>query len=205
MPAVPISDGQALVAPALCLAEADRTMAEQRDIIDLFGDTAVGPARLLPDVDADRLAAQVLDISRRAQANRDEPNIETLYIACGIATWKKEDGGRPAEAPIVLLPVGEPRRRPAVRARRQVHPIHFPLEGRRHSRRFDSGRRSTCTCRAAHQQNPASVLAGRWEQAPSPRQLEHGDERPGSVAQVPSPSDYGGASRPCLPRGEGIG
>ncbi|MBX9718495.1 MAG: DUF4011 domain-containing protein [Microbacteriaceae bacterium] len=59
----------------------------------------------MPDADADRLAAQVLDISRRAQANRDERNLETLYIACRLANWKSEDGARPAEAPIVLLSV----------------------------------------------------------------------------------------------------
>lgn len=89
----------------LDLANADREALD-----DLFGDTAVGPERLLPDADPDRLPAQVLDIARRAQANRDERNLETLYIACGLATWKSEDGGRPAEAPIVLLPVGVEKR-----------------------------------------------------------------------------------------------
>ena len=49
----------------------DLTNADREALDDLFGDTAVGPERLLPDADADRLAAQVLDISRRAQANRD--------------------------------------------------------------------------------------------------------------------------------------
>ncbi|MBY0275898.1 DUF4011 domain-containing protein, partial [Candidatus Binatia bacterium] len=88
----------------------DLTNADRESLDDLFGDTAVGPERLLPDADPDRLPAQLLDIARRAQANRDERNLETLYIACGLATWKSEDGGRPAEAPIVLLPVGVEKR-----------------------------------------------------------------------------------------------
>ena len=93
----------------------DLTGADRDALDSLFGDTAVGLEKLHPDADGDRLAAQVVDISRRAQANRDERNLETLYVAYGLATWKSEDGGRPAEAPIVLLPVAVEKRHQGTR------------------------------------------------------------------------------------------
>lgn len=83
----------------------DLSAAETEALADLFDGTAVGLERLLPEGDADRIAAQVIEISRRALANREERNLETLYLACGLATWRADDGGRPSDAPVVLLPV----------------------------------------------------------------------------------------------------
>lgn len=83
----------------------DLSTAEPEPLADLFEGVAVGLERLLPDGDADRIAAQVIEISRRALTNREERNLETLYLACGLATWRADDGGRPSDAPVVLLPV----------------------------------------------------------------------------------------------------
>lgn len=85
---------------------------------ELLTGSAVGLERLIPDGDQDRLAAQVIDISRRALANREERNLETLYLACGLATWKADDGGRPADAPVVLIPVAVEKRNARVALRR---------------------------------------------------------------------------------------
>ena len=83
----------------------DLSVAKPDVLAELFDGTAVGLERLLPEGDADRLAAQVIEISRRALTNREERNLETLYLACGLATWRADDGGRPSDAPVVLLPV----------------------------------------------------------------------------------------------------
>src|SRR5690606_10595886 len=77
---------------------------------ELLDGSAIGIERLLPDGDLDRLTAQAVEISRRALANREERNLETLFLAFGLATWKSDDGGRPPEAPVVLLPVAVEKR-----------------------------------------------------------------------------------------------
>lgn len=45
------------------------------------------------------------DISRRALENLEEKGLSTLFLTFGMATWPAMDGGRPAEAPVLLLPV----------------------------------------------------------------------------------------------------
>ena len=37
--------------------------------------------------------------------NLDEKGLSTLFVIFGMATWPATDGGRPAEAPVLLLPV----------------------------------------------------------------------------------------------------
>jgi hypothetical protein len=37
-------------------------------------------------------------------SNREEKGIETLHLAMGMATWPASDGGRPYDAPVLLLP-----------------------------------------------------------------------------------------------------
>lgn len=43
-------------------------------------------------------------IRREAWRNLEEEGLETLYLAVGAATWPAEDGGRPYEAPVLLIP-----------------------------------------------------------------------------------------------------
>ena len=44
-------------------------------------------------------------ISRKAQENFEERGMETMYLACGMATWTAADGGRNPEAAVLLLPI----------------------------------------------------------------------------------------------------
>jgi len=46
----------------------------------------------------------LIALQRKALTNREEKGIETLHLAIGMATWPAADGGRPYEAPILLLP-----------------------------------------------------------------------------------------------------
>ena len=39
------------------------------------------------------------------QANAEEKGLQTLFVALGRATWTASDGGKPAEAAVLLLPV----------------------------------------------------------------------------------------------------
>lgn len=43
-------------------------------------------------------------IQRKALSNLEEKGIETLHLALGLATWPASDGGRPYDAPVLLLP-----------------------------------------------------------------------------------------------------
>lgn len=43
-------------------------------------------------------------IQRKALINLEEKGIETLHLAMGMATWPASDGGRPFDAPVLLLP-----------------------------------------------------------------------------------------------------
>jgi very-short-patch-repair endonuclease len=43
-------------------------------------------------------------IRRTALSNLEEKGLETLYLAVGMATWPADDGGRPHEAPVLLVP-----------------------------------------------------------------------------------------------------
>jgi very-short-patch-repair endonuclease len=70
----------------------------------LLGET-VSAAKLLPDLENDILAKVLRDISRRALENSEEKGLSTLFVTFGMATWLALDGGRPAEAPVLLLPV----------------------------------------------------------------------------------------------------
>jgi len=60
---------------------------------------------LLPRADEVRVLGKVQEIRRRALANLEEKGLETLFVAVGMASWKPGDEGRPAAAPVILLPV----------------------------------------------------------------------------------------------------
>jgi very-short-patch-repair endonuclease len=50
-------------------------------------------------------AASIREIGRKALENLEEKGLSTLYLALGKATWPSDDGGRPPEAPVALLPI----------------------------------------------------------------------------------------------------
>jgi len=74
-------------------------------IAELLAGETVALARLLPDADDARVAARAKEIRRRAVANLEEKGLQTLFIAFGMATWPTEDGARPPESPVLLIPV----------------------------------------------------------------------------------------------------
>jgi hypothetical protein len=43
-------------------------------------------------------------LQRKALGNLEEKSIETLHLAMAMATWPASDGGRPYDAPVLLLP-----------------------------------------------------------------------------------------------------
>ena len=50
-------------------------------------------------------AARLKEIAARAQINLEERGLDTLFLGLGIATWRPDDDGRPADAPILLMPL----------------------------------------------------------------------------------------------------
>jgi very-short-patch-repair endonuclease len=66
---------------------------------------SVAVKALLPTEDPERLGAVVAEITKRALANREERGLDTLYLGFGTASWPQEDGARPTDAPVLLVPV----------------------------------------------------------------------------------------------------
>ena len=81
------------------------TSASSERLRDLLIGESVSAAKLLPNLEDDLLAKILRDISRRALENSEEKGLSTLFVIFGMATWPALDGGRPAEAPVLLLPV----------------------------------------------------------------------------------------------------
>ena len=53
-----------------------------------------------------RLIASSLDaVRRKALSNKEEKGIDTLQLALGLATWPALDGGKPYQAPVLLIPL----------------------------------------------------------------------------------------------------
>jgi very-short-patch-repair endonuclease len=52
-----------------------------------------------------RVAVRLREIRRKALENLEEKGLDTLHLAIGMATWPTDDGGRPPEAPVILVPV----------------------------------------------------------------------------------------------------
>ena len=64
------------------------------------------PLRSLVTADAlEQSIGRVREIARRGIVNLEEKGLETQYLAIGMATWTPSDGGRPPDAPMLLLPV----------------------------------------------------------------------------------------------------
>ncbi len=82
--------------------------------------------------DEARIAARkaLVALRRKAVSNLEEKGIETLFLAVGMATWPANDGGRPYESPVVLVPArieargsGEEELRLVVTGEPQINPV----------------------------------------------------------------------------------
>ncbi len=51
-----------------------------------------------------KVRSALVALQRKALSNLEEKGIETLHLAMGVATWPVADGGRPYDAPVLLLP-----------------------------------------------------------------------------------------------------
>lgn len=51
-----------------------------------------------------KVRSALVALQRKALGNLEEKGISTLFLARNIATWPASDGGRPYEAPVLLLP-----------------------------------------------------------------------------------------------------
>jgi hypothetical protein len=84
----------------------DLSSAPAEGLRELLVGGSVSASKLLPDLEDDALAKAFRDISRRALENLEEKGLNTLFLTFGAATWPALDGGRPTEAPVLLLPIG---------------------------------------------------------------------------------------------------
>ena len=84
----------------------DLSSAPAERLRELLVGESVPASKLLPDIEDDALNKPLRDISRRALENLEEKGLSTLFLTFGMATWPAMDGGRPTEAPVLLLPVG---------------------------------------------------------------------------------------------------
>jgi very-short-patch-repair endonuclease/MoxR-like ATPase len=95
------------------------------DEIDGAGAPGDDPTDLTPaQLGAGRRLVQV---QRKATENFEERGLETMFLAYGLASWTAKDGGRDAEAAVVLCPVrleGKEQRR-AIRTRGdlEINPV----------------------------------------------------------------------------------
>ena len=53
----------------------------------------------------EELAAEYSGIADAVERNEEEKGIETLFLALGLASWPALDGGTPAAAPVLLVPI----------------------------------------------------------------------------------------------------
>ena len=84
----------------------DLSSAPTERLRELLAGESVPASKLLPDLKDEAINKRLRDISRRALENLEEKGLSTLFLTFGMATWPATDGGRPAEAAVLLLPVG---------------------------------------------------------------------------------------------------
>lgn len=78
---------------------------EGKALTALLEGESVSIAHLLPNLEEGVAAACLQKIYRRAIANLEEKGLETLFLALGMASWTPDDGGRPPEAAVLLVPM----------------------------------------------------------------------------------------------------
>lgn len=84
--------------------------AREGAVDELLLGAKVGIGHLAPD--DPKAGGRLKEIARKALSNLEERGLDTLYLAYGMATWPVDDGGRPPEAAVVLVPVAVEGRRP---------------------------------------------------------------------------------------------
>ena len=74
-------------------------------LFDVLVGKAVSLRRLFPDEDgrADAIK-RARTVRNRAQEHFEERGLETLYLACGMATWSNQHGTATPAAPLLLVP-----------------------------------------------------------------------------------------------------
>src|SRR5579859_780144 len=82
----------------------DLVNADQENMAAFLRGEDVSVKKLLPTAIGEATTNTVREIARRAMANLEEKGLQTLFVTMGQATWPATDGGRPAEAPILLIP-----------------------------------------------------------------------------------------------------
>jgi hypothetical protein len=82
----------------------DLRNADHENMAAFLRGEEVSIKKLLPVQTGDSATKIVREIARRAMANLEEKGLQTLFVAMGQATWPATDGGRPTEAPILLVP-----------------------------------------------------------------------------------------------------
>ncbi len=83
----------------------DLSNGNNRAVDELLAGKTVTLTRLVPQAEELKVAAQVQQIRRRAITNLEEKGLETLFLALGMASWTPDDGGRPPEAAVLLVPI----------------------------------------------------------------------------------------------------
>lgn len=83
----------------------DLSVADPEKMAALLVGESVPLSKLLAGERDQAVIDAVRNIARRALANAEEKGLQTLFVSVGMATWSVKDGGRPTEAPVLLLPV----------------------------------------------------------------------------------------------------
>lgn len=92
-----------------------------------------------------KVRSALVALQRKALSNLEEKGIETLHLAMGMATWPAADGGRPYDAPLLLLPARIEARgragddlRLAVSGEPQLNPVLLHVLEENHAIRINS-------------------------------------------------------------------
>jgi uncharacterized protein DUF4011/AAA domain-containing protein len=84
----------------------DLSEAVPERVADVLAAKVVSLSRLFPDEEAHEDAARrARTIRNKAEEHFEERGLQTLYIACGMATWTNVRGTATPQAPILLCPV----------------------------------------------------------------------------------------------------
>jgi very-short-patch-repair endonuclease len=83
----------------------DLSSSPSEQLRELISGESVSASKLVPQTEEESVGKSFRDISRRAMENAEEKGLSTLFATFEMATWPSLDGGRPTEAPILMLPV----------------------------------------------------------------------------------------------------
>jgi very-short-patch-repair endonuclease len=83
----------------------DLSDAVQDRVDEVLAGKVVGLSRLFPEDDAHADAVRrARTVRNKAEEHFEERGLQTLYIACGMATWTNQRGGATPQAPVLLCP-----------------------------------------------------------------------------------------------------